>query len=93
MRVENALKSVKPPHCFLVIRSDDGDYCGALFFDNEEFLNEVCDILRRFSARQSQKSAVSISPEIDRSALDPIPPLQGQAHRKRGQSSLLLCLL
>jgi hypothetical protein len=48
MRLENALKSVKPSHCFLVIRSDDGDYCGALFFDDEEFLNEVCDILRRF---------------------------------------------
>jgi len=44
-RVETTDPSLIAPHCILVIRYDDEDYLGSLFFDDEEFLPKICSIL------------------------------------------------
>jgi hypothetical protein len=33
-------------HCVLLIRSNDQEYFGSMSSDDEEFLNEICDILK-----------------------------------------------
>jgi hypothetical protein len=44
--VETTDPSLIASHCILVIRCDNEDYLGSLFFfDDEEFLQKVCSIL------------------------------------------------
>jgi hypothetical protein len=43
--VEIGSPELKPPHCILITRYNDQEYFGSLSFDDEEFFNQICDIL------------------------------------------------
>lgn len=44
--VEAASKYLSAPHCLLVIRYNDEEYFGALFFDDRSFAHTICNLLR-----------------------------------------------
>jgi hypothetical protein len=45
IRVERGFKSVTAPHCFLGARSNNQEYCGWLFFDDDAFSREIFNTL------------------------------------------------
>lgn len=44
--IEAESKYLSAPHCLLVIRYNDEEYFGALFFDDRSFAQTVCNMLR-----------------------------------------------
>lgn len=46
MQVEPASNLLKPPHCIIVIQWNEQEYLASLYFDEEEFLQEVVGLLR-----------------------------------------------
>jgi type IV secretory pathway ATPase VirB11/archaellum biosynthesis ATPase len=50
-RVETAVENAIAPHCVLVIHYNDQDYLGTLSFDDEEFLETVCEVLKSHTGR------------------------------------------
>jgi hypothetical protein len=47
-RVEIANPEFKPPHCFLEMQYNNQDYFESLFFDDEKFLQKLCNILNAY---------------------------------------------
>jgi hypothetical protein len=45
IKVEGASKYLTAPHCFLVIHWNNQEYFGALFFDDENFADTICNLL------------------------------------------------
>ncbi len=45
--VETATPSALDPHCILIMRWNDQEYLGSLFFDDLSFLNQIVAILRQ----------------------------------------------
>jgi len=45
-RVEIGPSSALAPHCILIMRWNDQDYVGSLFFGDSEFLSEIVEVLR-----------------------------------------------
>lgn len=46
IRVEPAPSILEAPHCFLVIHWNQQEYIGSLYFDEEDFLTEIVELLR-----------------------------------------------
>ena len=46
-RVETGATAAAAPYCILVIRCNDQDYFGGLFFDDLSFLEQVTAVLRQ----------------------------------------------
>jgi hypothetical protein len=44
--VEIGTPSALDPHCIVILRWDDQDYLGSLFFDDLNFRNQIVAILR-----------------------------------------------
>ena len=51
-RVETTDPSLIAPHCILIIRYNNEDYLGSLYFDDEDFLTEICDLLQSYIGRR-----------------------------------------
>jgi hypothetical protein len=65
-RVETTGPSLIAPHCILVIRYNDEDYLGSLFFDDEEFLQKICSILNEhIGLTISEIGNLDVSPSSD----------------------------
>jgi hypothetical protein len=47
IKVEAASKYLSAPHCVLIIQWNNHEYFGALFFDDETFGKEICNLLAR----------------------------------------------
>jgi hypothetical protein len=45
IKVEAASKYLTAPHCLLVIRWNNEEYFGAVFFDDESFAQTICNLL------------------------------------------------
>lgn len=45
-RLETGTPSALDPYCILMMRWNDQDYFGSLFFDDLNFLNQIVAILR-----------------------------------------------
>jgi hypothetical protein len=45
--LEIGAPSVLGPHCILIMRWNDQDYFGSLFFDDSAFFNQIVGILRQ----------------------------------------------
>jgi hypothetical protein len=46
IKVEAASKYLTAAHCLLVINCNNQEYFGALFFDDENFAQHICNLLR-----------------------------------------------
>lgn len=45
--VETGAPTALNSHCILIMRWNDQDYFGSLFFDDSSFLNQIVEILRQ----------------------------------------------
>jgi hypothetical protein len=50
--LEIGAPSVLGPHCIRIMRWNDQDYFGSLFFDDSAFFNQIVEILANMSVRQ-----------------------------------------
>ena len=46
IRVEPASGNLRTPHCILVMQWNHQEYVGSLYFDEEDFLQEIVGVLR-----------------------------------------------
>ncbi len=51
IRVEPASSTLRTPHCIVVIQWNHQEYFGSLYFDEEDFLQEIVALLRNCLGR------------------------------------------